>query len=360
MSSGAGAGPGGSGIGTGTGTVLVVGECLVDLAPEGEATQAGGTEDRQPRLHYLAMPGGGPANVALGLSRLDITTAFAGRFSRLGFGPWLRHHLVVNGVDVSLSVGADEAATLAVVTLDNEGRASYAFYGRDTADWQWTENELPDLAGPEGRNFSVAAVHTGSLALALEPGAAVLAGWLTTLRRSGAALISFDPNVRPGLVSDVAAYRARLETVISSAHIVKASNEDIEALYPGTAPRALAETWISLGASMVIITEGALGATAIHKNGAHAHSTPPEIAVADTIGAGDAFTSALLAYFAGQGLLSPPTMETVSETHVRASLAQAVAAGSFTCTRPGADPPRQAELVAFMRQYGPNSPGEGT
>jgi fructokinase len=245
------------------------------------------------------------------------------------------------------------------VTLDNEGRASYTFYGRDTADWQWTESELPDLAGPAGRNFGVAAVHTGSLALALEPGAAVLAGWLTTLRKGGDVLISFDPNVRPGLVGDIVAYRARLETVISSAHIVKASSEDIEALYPGSAPRAIAETWISLGASMVIVTEGGLGATAIHKNGAYAHSTPPEITVADTIGAGDAFSSALLAYFAGQGLLSPRAMEKVSETHVRASLAQAVAAGSFTCTRPGADPPSEAELVAFMRRHGPHSAGEG-
>ncbi len=261
MSSAAAAGPGGGSAGPGgggTGTVLVVGECLVDLAPAGEGTDTGGTETPQPRLHYVAMPGGGPANVALGLSRLDVRTAFAGRFARQGFGPWLRDHLAANGVDLGLSVGADEAATLAVVTLDNEGRASYTFYGRDTADWQWTENELPDLAGPEGRNFGVAAVHTGSLALALNPGAAVLAGWLTALRRAGSVLISFDPNVRPGLAGDIGAYRARLETVISSAHIVKASNEDIESLYPGSAPPAVAETWISLGASVVIITEGGL------------------------------------------------------------------------------------------------------
>ncbi len=85
------------------------------------------------------------ANIAVGLVRLGVPTAFAGRFSRAGFGPWLRSYLVANGLDLALSVDAEEDATLALVTLDGQGRASYTFYGPGTADWQWDATELPDL-----------------------------------------------------------------------------------------------------------------------------------------------------------------------------------------------------------------------
>jgi fructokinase len=371
----------GGGAGGGAG-ILVVGECLVDLAPgpppgrpgdDVPAISAADNEQlladapldegsgpgrqsmtfardalRQPRQHFVAMPGGGPANVALGLARLGVHGAFAGRFSRHGFGPWLRQHLAANDVDLTFSVDADEAATLAVVTLDSYGRALYTFYGPGTADWQWEPDELPDLARPAPDRLPVAAVHTGSLATALEPGASVLRNWLWKVRDAGRVLISFDPNVRPGLVGDISSYRERLAAFISSSHVVKASSEDLEVLYPGETSRAVAEKWLSLGPSLVVITEGPLGAMAVHQNGAYVHCVPPQVEVVDTIGAGDAFTSGLLAYFAEGGILSPATLAGMAEGPLRASVEQAVGAGAFTCTRPGADPPTGAELSRFL------------
>ncbi len=89
------------------------------------------------------MPGGSPANVAVGLARLGVPTSFAGRLSSNGFGPWLRSHLEANGVDLALAVHADEPATLALVTLDQAVGETYSFYGPETADWQWRPDELP-------------------------------------------------------------------------------------------------------------------------------------------------------------------------------------------------------------------------
>jgi fructokinase len=364
------------------GGILIVGECLVDLAPspptespaddvrtaiadadnerrspsvlagQGAASPLGTL--RQPRQHLVAMPGGGPANVALGLARLGVHSAFAGRFSRRGFGPWLREHLAANDVDLTFSVDADEDATLAVVTLDSYGRALYTFYGPGTADWQWKSDELPDLARPGAHRLPVAALHTGSLATALEPGASVLGNWLAKVYDAGRILISFDPNVRPGLVGDISSYRERLTGFISSSHVVKASNEDLEVLYPGETSRAVAEKWLSLGPSLVVITEGRLGATAVHQNGAYAHCAPPDVEVIDTIGAGDAFTSGLLAYFAERDILGPASLADMSEDQLRASVEQAVAAGAFTCTRPGADPPTGPELGNFLHRTARN------
>jgi fructokinase len=334
---------------------LVVGECLVDLAPASPGAPSAGSAGTGKvgawARQIVAMPGGGPANIAVGLARLGVPTSFAGRFSRDGFGPWLRDYLAANGTDLSLSVDADEDATLALVTLDDRGRAAYTFYGPGTADWQWKPSELPDLAAPEAAGLGIGAVHTGSIALTLEPGAEVLATWLADIRRANQVLVSFDPNIRPSLIGDLSAYLERLPGVVASSHIVKASDEDIEVLYPGATGPDVADKWLSEGVSLVVITKGALGATAFHKSGARAEWAPPHIEVADTIGAGDSFSSGLLAYFAKTGLLDPAALETLSEGHLHDAIAQAVSASALTCTRPGADPPTEQELETFIAEH---------
>ena len=342
----------------GTGDVaraLVVGECLVDLASASSGAPSEGSAGTGKvgawARRLLAMPGGGPANVAVGLARLGVPTTFAGRFSREGFGPWLRSYLVANGIDLALSVDADEDATLALVTLDDQGRAAYTFYGPGTADWQWKASELPNLTA-EHASLGTGAVQTGSIALTLDPGAEVLAGWLADIRRANRVLVSFDPNIRPSLIGDLSDYRERLPGVISSSHIVKASDEDIEVLYPSETAPEVADKWLSEGVSLVVITQGALGATAFHKSGARAQWAPPHIEVADTIGAGDSFSAALLAYFAKTGLLEPDALATLGEGHLHDAIAQAVSASALTCTRPGADPPTEQELDRFIAEHG--------
>jgi fructokinase len=110
--------------------VLVVGEALVDMTAEP------GTEPDDARLRLIAHPGGSPANVAVGLARLGVSTSFAGRISGAGFGPWLRAHLHANQVDTTFSVTAAENASLALVSLDAARMPSYTFYVDGTADWQ--------------------------------------------------------------------------------------------------------------------------------------------------------------------------------------------------------------------------------
>jgi fructokinase len=336
------------------GRTLVVGECLVDLAPASAGVPGGGPAGTGNvgawARQLVAMPGGGPANIAVGLARLGVQTAFAGRFSREGFGPWLRGYIEANGVDLALSVEADEDATLALVTLDDQGHASYTFYGPGTADWQWKTSELPGTDATATADLGISAVQTGSIALTLEPGADILAAWLAGIRQGNRVLVSFDPNIRPGLIRDLSAYRARVHGVVSSAHIVKASDEDIEVLYPGATAPEVADKWLSEGVSLVVITQGALGATAFHESGASAQWAPPPIQVADTIGAGDSFSAGLLAYLAKTGLLEPAALATLSEGHLHDALAQAVSASALTCTRPGADPPTEQELARFIAE----------
>jgi fructokinase len=313
----------------GSQAVIVAGEALVDLSAADRAEHSGA-------LAMTARAGGSPANVAVGLARLGIPTRFAGRLSRDPLGVFLREQLARSGVDLALCVEARQLTTVALVGLDDAGAAAYSFYVEGTADWQWAPAELPP---PEAG----VAIHTGSLAIALEPGADVLAGWIAEQRASG-AFISLDPNVRPALVLERARYRSRLDALIAAANVVKVSDEDLDALEPGVEPLATARSWAHRGPELVVVTHGAAGSTAVSADGICVHCDATAVSVVDTIGAGDAFTAGLLAFLADRGWLRAGVAAMLDRDALTQALRFAGRVAALTCERAGADPPTRAEL----------------
>jgi fructokinase len=331
--------------------IVVVGEALIDLCPWPAARVGGrqvGDEAEQAAgasALMIALPGGSCANVALALARLDVPVHFVARLATAGFGVVLRQHLSANGIDVSRSVPAAENATVALVTVDEHGSAAYTFYGKDTADWHWRRDELPDPPSLVGHT-----VHTGSLSLAIPPGADVLLAWLADVAASPAITVSVDPNVRLGVVDDAAAARERILAAVRFADIVKVSEEDLTAVYPGETPLRIAQRWATCeGPALVVVTHGAHGATALRRGADSApavHCAAPVVNVRDTIGAGDTFTAALLARLRDRGLLDRGRLCAIGDSELAASLEFATRAGAIACTRIGANPPRLADLVA--------------
>ncbi len=306
------------------GAIAVIGEALIDLVETG---------DDEPRL---ARPGGSPYNVAIGLARLGRATHFVGRLSRDPLGALLRNHALRSGVELSLSIDADEPSTVALVELDADGGAQYRFGVDGTADFRWTDAELATIPA------DVSAVHFGSLASWLAPGDAAITRRVAALRAAGAA-VSYDPNVRPRLQPDAAAARAQIEAAIPLANLVKTSEEDVAWLRPGEPIAGVAEAWLALGPAAVVVTRGAQGSTAFTAAGAITRPPVP-VDVVDTVGAGDAFTSGLLDALAGRGLLTPAGIATASFGEL---LDDAGLVAALTCSRAGANPPRRAELDAF-------------
>ncbi|HEU5157488.1 MAG TPA: carbohydrate kinase [Streptosporangiaceae bacterium] len=307
-------------------SVVVVGEALVDLtADEGDPTR------------FTAHPGGSPANVAVTLARLGTPVRFVGRLARDGFGRLLRRHLSDNGVDLSLCVEATEPSGLAVVTMDSLGRTEYAFHVTGAADWQWKTAELPYGLGAE-----TLAIHTGSLALALPPGGPAITVWLAEQRRAQ-RVISIDPNVRPAVLGDPRPYRPRLESWVSRSDIVKVSIEDLAWIYPGEDPDGIALRWSARGPALVVVTHGAEGIDAV-VDGQIVRRPAHPTAVADSVGAGDAVSGALLDWLARHDRLSRQALAAITPGEVAAALDFAAEVAAVTVSRPGADPPHRDEL----------------
>lgn len=301
----------------------IIGEALIDLKV-----------DQEDARHPVAHPGGSPMNVAVTLGRLGSEVAFLGRISRDAFGNLLRTHLAESGVNLRWIVDAAEATSLAIVSVDPKGSASYAFHVEGTADWQWTEAELP-------RNPVLDAVHAGSLALAVEPGGPVIAQWLKEL--SAHTTISLDPNVRPALLGDREAYRERLERWLEFAAIVKVSDEDLEWIWPGADPAELAESWIAKGRKLVVVTRGGDGS--LVRAGGESFAVPAaEADLIDTVGAGDSFSGALLDWLNRNGRLRPDDLARLTAAEAREAVAFASKVAAITCSRAGANPPYRSEM----------------
>jgi fructokinase len=309
--------------------IVVVGEALVDLTTDGEAGR------------YRAHPGGGPANAAIALARLGADVGFIGRLSTDGFGETLVRWFADNGVDLSLAVRADQPTTLAVASPDDHGVMSYTFYSEGTANWQWSLDELPaELPG-------VQALHLGSLASRVEPGATAIEAMR---RRCAPHMTVFaDLNFRAQF-DDPAVAQAQLSTWVADCDIVKLSVDDVAFTHRDNDPIALARSWSTQASTLILLTDGPRGAHAFVDGDVISAATRPA-RVVDTIGAGDAFGSAFLYTLQAldglsKGSVRPPDM-------LQRALQVACACATITCERPGADTPRITDLpddvVALLR-----------
>jgi len=301
--------------------IVVCGEALIDIVPGADGTS---------RL----APGGGPFNTARALARLGVPTSFLGRLSEDAFGGQLADLLVADGADLALASVGPEPTTLAVADLDSDGLAAYRFVIDGTSAPNLTHEMLPTSLGPE-----VSALHVGTLGLALEPMASTLAALVE--RESGQRVVMVDPNIRPALVIDAREYRERLDSVIAQSTIVKASDADLAWLFPDLSLGAATDRLVGSGVPLVIATLGAQGA--FGATGRMRVRVPaPTVDVVDTIGAGDAFGAAILAWLHDHGALTRDL--SLDEDVLRAALDFACLVASLTCTRAGAEPPWRAEL----------------
>lgn len=304
-------------------SVIAAGEALVDLAPRGEV--------------LLPLPGGSPYNVAVGLARLGTVTSFLGRLSTDGFGSRLRSRLQAEGVALGPVIVTDDPTTLAVVHLDDQGRASYAFY-LDGTSAAGLRPPLPAL--PVG-----AALHLSLGAIGLQhPAGEVLSDLFHAVR--GGRVVSLDPNVRPSAIGDPRDYADRMDDLVATCDLVKVSDEDLAELYPGRSPVDSAAAWAASGPAAVVVTRGAGGAVALTAGGDHLDVPGEPVEVADTVGAGDAFTAGMLAWLDARGHLDDRVqLDGLSSEELRTALRYAVRVAAITCTRAGADPPHHDEVA---------------
>jgi len=295
--------------------VVCFGEALVDLLP-----------DRRGRLRdcerFEVHSGGAPANVAVGLARLGVRTAFCGVVGDDEFGHLLARKLGEEGVDARLRFAAEARTGLWFVALDERGdRTFFSPGGLDSADKTISRQDALAAPIPDARWL-----HCGSSCHIRPEGQRALKA--AVQRAADASVrISFDPNVRVHLWHSLRTLRALCESIFPACTLVKLSEDECETCVGESAPEKAAERLRDFGVRVACITLGERGAIAL-RDGRWFRAAAPRVEVADTTGAGDGFVAGLLSRLAHDPDLPDEALQDALEL--------ACQVGSAVCTRMGA------------------------
>ncbi|MRV70285.1 carbohydrate kinase [Duganella sp. FT92W] len=282
---------------------------------------------------WRSLVGGSTWNVARVMARLGVGSAFAGAVSGDVFGNALAAASQVAGLDMRFLQQLDKSPLLAIV--HELSPPQYFFVGDDSADLHFDAALLPD-----GWQAQARWVHFGGISLARQPLSDKLVDLAQVLKARGVA-ISYDPNFR-ALMDE--RYDPVLRRMAALADVIKVSDEDLCGLYRCNDPEPAFNTLRALNPGATFLyTRGADGAS-LHRPDGVWRQAAPHIAVADTVGAGDASIGGLLYSLMRRPDASP-------QQHLRF----AVASGAAACLAPGASPPALAQVQALYEQSGDTS-----
>lgn len=277
------------------------------------------------------LPGGAPANVAFHAQQLGLTTAVATRVGQDDPGDELCQFLKNQGLSTDL-VQRDPLHQTGTVTVspNSDGSTDYRFL-EDSA-WDFLESESTLLEAVR----SARAICFGTLAQRQPGTRSTIHKCLQAVRRDG--LIVYDVNLRPPFFE-----KDWIRRSIEQASVVKMNADEVQVLarmfdIPSSGDVRFAKCLLDhhKNLDLVCITRGGDGCLAV--SCAETINLPGiPTSVVDTVGAGDAFTSAIIF---GQLESWPLTL----------SVELANRFGSLVASRPGAMPVLHDELAILKSE----------
>ncbi|OIW06240.1 hypothetical protein TanjilG_32671 [Lupinus angustifolius] len=308
---------------------------LIDFVP----TETGVSLAEAPA--FKKAPGGAPANVAVGISRLGGSSAFIGKVGADEFGYMLADILKQNDVDTSgMRFDTNARTALAFVTLRADGEREFLFFRNPSADMLLHESELDITLMKQAK-----ILHYGSISLIEEPCRSAHLAALSIAKKSG-AILSYDPNLRLALWPSAEAARKGIMSIWDQADIIKISEDEITFLTGGDDPyddNVVLKKLFHPNLKLLIVTEGSKGCRYYTKE-FRGRVAGVKVKPVDTTGAGDAFVSGFLYSVASDQSIFQ------DEKRLRKALYFANVCGAITVTERGAIPalPTKEDVLQFL------------
>ncbi|MBY8990909.1 MAG: carbohydrate kinase [Candidatus Lokiarchaeota archaeon] len=304
--------------------VIAIGEILIDMIADMPA------KPLEVQTTFKRFAGGAPANFAVGVRHLGLSSGMITKVGDDFFGNFLIKTLETETVEISqVKITSEYKTALAFVGLDENRNPSFSFYRSPCADIMLTPEEIS-----EEYIKSAKLLMCGTVSMADEPARSAIFKAIDYAKKHGLQ-VACDPNLRDDLWHNKDP-REHIFKVLKDTDIFLPSISEAEFITQEKGEKAF-ESILELGPSIVGITRGAEGATILTKNGIF--SAPSyKVDVVDTTGAGDAFAAGLIT-----GLLTKMPLKEIPY------FANAVSA--LKITRKGAmNVPSRQEVEDFMNQ----------
>lgn len=312
---------------------LCIGELLIDFV----STEVDVGLSDSPG--FFKAPGGAPANVAVGLSKLGVHAGFIGKIGDDPFGAFLRGVLNANGVHTEyLITGRSVRTTLAFVASRSDGKKDICFYRHPGADILLDPQEIDADYIKDAR-----ALHYGSVSLSHRPSRDATLEAIRWAKEAG-LMLSYDPNLRLSLWDDARDAKQWIWEVMPYAHVVKLADEEWEFITDTDDLAAGSKKILDLGVALVVVTLGERGCY-YRTERFQGHIEGFAVESIDTLGAGDAFVAAMLSQ-----LMRYQEIEAIEDASLRSILRYANAAGALTTLKVGVIPalPTHPQIERFL------------
>lgn len=255
--------------------VACVGETMLLLVPDPPA----GPADAQ---HFRRDIGGAESNVAIGLRRLGRTTTWHSALGEDAFGDYVHSRIAEEGVSCIVRREPDRVTGLYVKEL-REGATTVRYYRSSSAAAHLVPDDIQRIT-----DLRPALVHTSGITPSLSVQNREMIELLWGTRPAGTTL-SFDVNYRPALHDETAG--TVLLELADRADLVFCGEDEAAALWGTGSPEEVRE--LISGPPLLVVKQGAKGATAFDAAGRHFHPAPT-VDVVEPVGAGDAFAAGFL------------------------------------------------------------------
>jgi fructokinase len=329
--------------------VLCMGEVLIDFV----ATDSNvGLCDVNT---FTVAAGGAPANVAVGVRRLGLSSGFVGKVGNDPFGVKLRNELTKAGVDTQFLLVAAHGNNTGESESENESRTTIVF----GSVWDDGHKDLCFYRGadrcllPEEITLRVLegakCVHYGSITFLDEPAASAQHKAIRMARERG-LMITYDPNYRPTLSpNEEAAHRVIMQG-FQYAHLAKIRQEEWHVATGHKDLQCGIQAVLDQGVELVVMSRGEQGAFAT--NGDYIVESPAltNLDIVETTGEGDGFMAAMISRLLPEFLKHSDSLKHIDKGTVQAALDFANVVGGLTCTKAGAIPalPTAQEVDSFL------------
>lgn len=296
-------------------------------------------------LTFEKAAGGTPANVAVGLAKLRISVMFFGKVGDDSFGHFLADTLQANGVDVS-ELRFERTAKTTIGFESTLEEPELLIYGAPGPHILIRKDEVSERCFQENSIF-----HFGSMTLTHNPGREATF-FAADLAIKKGLFISFDPNLRLSIWSNVMEAKETVKRALEKAHLVKLSFDEFKVLSGFEETERINDFRSEYDIDLLFITLGAKGSFYCNRYH-HGFAKCKKVEVLDTTGAGDGFCAGLLYKVIQLNAADSISLSNLTEEQLIEITEFANAAGALTTMRLGVIPalPTIEKINTFMQGH---------
>lgn len=295
--------------------VLFLGGISIDLI-QGKEKGRGG-------LNFSAFIGGSITNSSIIAAKLGLKTALLSKVGNEALGDFALDFLNSCKINTKGIIrDSDIRTSLAIAKIDKSGIAKYTFYKNSPKD-----SVVPIRSTPKTLLDTCEVFHIGSSYSYQKETFKETLKFIKYLKKRN-VFISYDPNIRPDSIIDKAVVKDRVLRLLKLVDLAKLSEVDLEYLAGQKNPlKGLKKLKKQVNCELVL-TLGAKGSTYLDHNGLLIKIPAFKVKIADTIGAGDAFTAGLIYKLIKQG-------KAAFFSNIKSNMIFASAVSAIICTKKG-------------------------